>query len=406
MAEPANEGRRRVTLELTLKRIAHIDAIKREWGMRNRGDVLERLLDDIFGDGDDPDAEAALETRPSATAAELDRPTSAPVPSEASSAGRIDHQEVLPTETSASGGPSSGGSSSAGSVVEQASIFDTIQTVVERLDDDLDDHAALVLIGRGSLEALDAEFETDWGTIGAAEQPPRGGGGIDLPGFVRRRSVELKRSFRTSSGPAAAAAEAVLPQLCADDVTQALAAATEHWVGLYGTAANATVLEAAMVWLGKDIWPQCDQGESRSFTWSSACRLMQEWVAGWSDDPPTFERVMVTAGVLEDPFSGSTLTVRIPTIIRRFVQRFRRRRKGSSFQTLQHTMTLQGALKLLQLPTDPGHRVTLGQIREAYRELALSHHPDSGGSVEEMRRLNEAYQLLKELYRQAPELQR
>jgi curved DNA-binding protein CbpA len=32
--------------------------------------------------------------------------------------------------------------------------------------------------------------------------------------------------------------------------------------------------------------------------------------------------------------------------------------------------------------------------------MALQHHPDSGGSLEEMRRVNEAYQLLKELYRQ------
>jgi len=122
-------------------------------------------------------------------------------------------------------------------------------------------------------------------------------------------------------------------------------------------------------------------------------------VPGWPEGPPSFARVMVTAGVLEDPFSGSTLPLRMPTLIRRFVHRYRRRRRGTSFQTLEHTMTLQGALKLLQLPTDPGHRLTLRQIREAYRELAMRHHPDSGGSVEAMRRLNEGYQLLKELYR-------
>ena len=63
-------------------------------------------------------------------------------------------------------------------------------------------------------------------------------------------------------------------------------------------------------------------------------------------------------------------------------------------------MTVQGALKVLQLPTDAGHAFSLAEIREAYRERALSHHPDAGGSVEAMRRLNEAYQLLKELYRQ------
>jgi hypothetical protein len=108
---------------------------------------------------------------------------------------------------------------------------------------------------------------------------------------------------------------------------------------------------------------------------------------------------MVMAGLLEDPFSTSTLELRLPTLIRRFVHRFRKRRKGSSFQTLEHTMTLHGALKLLQLPTAAGQRLTLRQIREAYRELAMSHHPDSGGTEETMRRLNEAYQLLKELYR-------
>ena len=127
---------------------------------------------------------------------------------------------------------------------------------------------------------------------------------------------------------------------------------------------------------------------------------MMELVEGWSDAPASFERVVVTAGVVEDPFSAATLAIRIPTLIHRFAQRFRRKHKGTSFQTLEHTMTLQGALRLLEIPTQLGQRVTLAQIRDAYRELALRHHPDSGGSVETMRRLNEAYQLLKELYRQ------
>jgi hypothetical protein len=158
-------------------------------------------------------------------------------------------------------------------------------------------------------------------------------------------------------------------------------------------------VEAAMSWLAHDIWPHADLCEGRIFTWTTAMRLMSELGQGWSDSAPTLERIIITAGVLEDPFSADTLPLRIPTLIHRFVKRFRRRQRGTSFQTLESTMTLHGALKQLQLPTDPGERMTLTQIRDAYREMALKHHPDSGGSLDTMRRLNEAYQLLKELYR-------
>ena len=62
-------------------------------------------------------------------------------------------------------------------------------------------------------------------------------------------------------------------------------------------------------------------------------------------------------------------------------------------------MTVHGALKLLNLPTTAGKSVTLSTVRDAYRSKALSNHPDSGGSTETMRKINEAYQLLKGLYK-------
>ena len=339
-AGPAREQRRRLTLELSHGRIAHLDALKREWGLRNRGDVLERLLDGIF-------------------------PPSAEATSEAS--GQV-HGE-----------PS-----------------DAI--------DGLDEQAALVLVGSGSLERLGPEASAGQppGEGGLNPASPRhggaSGGGIDLPGFVRRRSSELRRSLRKDiSEPAV---PSPMPRLSAELAEAALKQAQEHWSGLYGSAANDAVLEAAMAWLAQDIWPQAEPVEGRPFTWTAACNLMDQLVECWGSEAPSFERVMVTAGVLEDPFSADTLVMRIPTLIHRFAQRFRRRPKGTSFQTLEHTMTLQGALRLLEIPAQLGQRVTLAQIREAYREMALQHHPDSGGSVEMMRRLNEAYQLLKELYRQ------
>lgn len=333
------QERRRLTLELSHGRIAHLDALRREWGLRSRGDVLERLLDDLF-----------------------------PPESEDDEPG---HEVTLPSPNSH--------------------------------PDELDEQAALVLVGGGALERIGVEAgearsdaPAEEATVAAARQ----GGGIDLPGFVRHRSRALQRSLSRKESAAPAAAAAPLPRLEAALAQEALAAARDQWLGLYGSEANTAVLEAAMTWLAQDIWPQAEPVEGRAFTWSAACGLMQELVEGWNQDPASFERVMVTAGVLEDPFSAGTLVMRIPTLIHRFVQRFRRKPKGTSFQTLEHTMTLQGALRLLELPTQLGQRVTLAQIREAYREQAQRHHPDAGGSVEAMRRLNEAYQLLKELYRQ------
>lgn len=354
VADHGSDHRRRITITLSLERLASIDALKKEWGMRNRGDVFERLLDDIFGadeeeDHDEEDVPAdlrlGLDEAPAASVAELD------------------------------------------------------------------ESRALVLVDRGSRQTQpetaglqrsgplpidpDSSAEDD-----GDDRPPRGGG-IDLPGFVQRRSHQLKRSLRP---PAAGSSQSLppLPRLAADLIEQAITAAHDHWLALYGTPANDTVLEAAMLWLAKEIWPQSDQSEGRPFTWSLTCAVMRELVVDWEDAPPSFGRVMAAAGVLEDPFSGGTLPLRMPTLIRRFVHRFRRRQRGTSFQTLENTMTLQGALRLLQLPTDPGHRLSLAQIKESYRELALSHHPDAGGSLEAMRRLNEAYQLLKELYRHRP----
>ena len=56
-------------------------------------------------------------------------------------------------------------------------------------------------------------------------------------------------------------------------------------------------------------------------------------------------------------------------------------------------------LSLLKLSTSAGSAHTLNKIREAYKYKALEIHPDAGGSTDEMRKLNDAYQLLKNMYR-------
>jgi hypothetical protein len=338
---PAPPPRRRLTLELSRERIDHIDALKKEWGLRNRGDVLERLLEELFTTGSAP---SAAEASTSADPAEVD-------------------------------------------------AF-------------LDDCAALVLVGsgQGAMEGWRLEPGEGEPASPSLNKGKPTGKGIDLPGFVRKRSQNLKRSLSASveSDPPT---EGVTPwpQLSEHLLQQSLEKAQSQWLNLFSQPPNAAVVEAAMGWLAHDIWPHADLCEGKIFTWSAAGQLMRQLGPSWNDHTPSLEGVMVIAGVLEDPFGAETLPLRIPTLMHRFVHRFRRRQRGTSFQTLESTMTLQGALRQLQLPTDPGQRVTLTQIRDAYREMALKHHPDSGGSLEAMRRLNEAYQLLKELYRPKPQ---
>ncbi|HIE33415.1 MAG TPA: J domain-containing protein [Thermodesulfobacteriaceae bacterium] len=53
---------------------------------------------------------------------------------------------------------------------------------------------------------------------------------------------------------------------------------------------------------------------------------------------------------------------------------------------------LEAARRLLKLPRETSR----AEIREAYRRLAASFHPDRGGDPEKMKALNEAYNLLME----------
>lgn len=326
--------RKRISLELPADLLERLDALKGEWGLRSRGDLFMRLLETVLPGGDGPDRSG--EDDPEAMAA----------------AARFDERSAL-----------------------------------------------VLVVGEGKAGGLLADLDAPLPPFDAAAEraDPPAKGGIDLPGFVRRQSAELKRSLKPRPAPQEVAE--VLPGVSADRVQRSLQTATDHWHEVYGSAPSEAVLEAAMVWLAQDIWPQSDQSEGRLFTWSLALEVVRGFAPALSEGPASFERVMVVAGLLEDPFSAATLDLRVPTLIRRFVHRFRKRRQGTSFQTLEHTMTLHGALKLLQLPTAPGHRLTLREIREAYRQMAMGAHPDSGGSTDAMRKLNEAYQLLKELYR-------
>jgi len=362
-------GTRRISLDLSEARLAQLDSLKAEYGLRSRGAILEQLLSQLF-DLDEEDGDS---------------------PSD-------------PIVSDGDGTPSSGADqrSAHGNGLNE-------QTAIVLIHSDL--------VSQRDLEGVQSETDStdDWGLAAGMDDRPRHSGGTDhrsrtraagerssgiqLPGFVQRQSHELKRSLHPPRP--AAEADRSLALITAMELQAALEAARLHWLEIYNQDPSEQVLEAAMIWLGRDIWPQSDQSDGRPFTWSLTQQVVASVAPDWHQAEANFERVIAAAGILEDPFSGATLALRVPTLITRFVQRVRTRQKrNASFQAIDQTMTVHAALKLLQLPTVADRPYSLPEIREAYREQAMNHHPDAGGSAEAMRRLNEAYQFLKERYRQ------
>ena len=258
-----------------------------------------------------------------------------------------------------------------------------------------EDVTSLVLIGTGSKKTTAEESPTSE-SVGATAS---GATGIDLPGFVSKRTSQLKETLRSAPQRDPSQSDPLVSTVNPVDLREASVAAEDHWKSLYGQPPGPTVIEAAMTWLARDVWSSTDASDGRPFTWSAANAAIETLCAGWESQDPSLGRVMVVAGALEDPFATASLAERMPTLIRRFVNRFRRSRQVTSFETLESTMTVHGALKLLGLSTQAGTSVTLSSIRDAYKQRALEEHPDAGGSTDAMRRLNEAYRLLRELYR-------
>ena len=409
--------RKRFSLELSEGLLNKIDQFKREWGLRSRGAIVERLLqelltteetDDLYGE--DIYSEDIVGQENNSEKSKLEQIKDSDTGADETSSINAPEKGINDKDPNSAKGernrsPVNGQTAKTPQAPDRARLGVSAapsnqQTSIKGLDEsDFNERGALVLVakGAGGSLALDFVSSSSDADSGIPETSSRSGG-IDLPGFVRKQSAQIKRSL-TPTREISSRHQEPLPTVAVELLNQGFERAKSHWLELYGTPANEAVLEAAMIWLAKDIWPQCDQSEGRLFTWSLACSVIEDFAPTWPPGGASFEKVMVMAGLLEDPFSTSTLQLRLPTLIRRFVHRFRTRKRGTSFQALEHTMTLHGALKLLQLPTSPGHRLALTEIREAYREIALTTHPDSGGSEEEMRKVNEAYQLLKELYR-------
>ena len=347
---------KRISLELPEELVDQIDQLRKDWKIRSRGECLSRLLEEIFQ-------------------TDLDAEKPEPEHSDPTSSGSME-------------------SRSSDADVSAGTLFISEPTLQPRYDED----RAIVLVDSGG--ELDTTEQS--GDPSVSPRPKKRNQtstvGIDLPGFVRKRGSAIRESLTASTPPRTEIP--LVPVISDQQIKDWSEVALNHWLNLYGSHPGPKVMEAVMLWMARDIWPHIDGSEGRTFTWSQVNHSMTEFCKGWMVPSPDFAQVIVAAAVLEDPFASASVPDRIPTLIRRFVSRFKRSRKVTSFETLESTMTLHGALKQLELPTQAGQSLTLRAIRDAYKRKAVEVHPDSGGSTDAMRRLNEAYQMLKELYRQ------
>ena len=331
-----DSNNKRISIDLPEELISKFDQLRKEWGFRSRGPVIEKLLSELLQEDD-----------------------------------------LLPKNQ------------------QQTLDYNEKENVNEYSN--FDEKSALVLIKSDVQENINKKSEEKISTNNQ-ENIEKPNLDINLPNFVGKKVKNLKRSINIEKTKQKLN-DIQINTIKENDLIKCRIEIISHWKKLYGTIPNEHIIEASMDWFCIDIWPNIDGTEHLPFTWSAANKLMSELCPFWSKQVASLELVILMIGVLEDPFATSDLINRIPTLVRRFVSRFKRKNKGNSFEALESTITIHGALKLLNLSTAAGSAHTLNKIREAYKTKALETHPDSGGSTDEMRKLNEAYQLLKNLYR-------
>ena len=332
---PENSNTKRISIDLPEEIITRFDQLRKEWGFRARGPVIEKILKELLQEDD-----------------------------------------LLPKN-------------------QQQEIDFNEKNNKENLN--IDEDTALVLIKSDVIKEVN-EVSLNKRFTNNNQYNEKANSKISLPNFVEKKVKNLRRSFN-SEKLKENINDIQIDTIKETELIKCRIALISHWKTLYGTVPNDHVVEASMDWFGRDIWPNLDGTENLPFTWSAANKFMSELCPFWIKKNPSLEIVLLMIGVLEDPFATSDLINRIPTLMRRFVSRFKRNNRSNSFETLDSTMTVPRALKLLNLSTSPGSSHTLRKIREAYKSIALETHPDAGGSTDQMRKLNEAYQLLKNLYR-------
>ena len=280
MNSPENSNTKRISIDLPEELISRFDQLRKEWGFRARGPVIEKILKELLQEDD-----------------------------------------LLPKN-------------------QQQEIDFNEKNNIENLN--IDEDTALVLI-KSDVKKEVNEISLNKRSTNNNQYKETANSNISLPNFVEKKVKNLRRSIN-SEKLKENINDIQINTIKETELIKCRIELISHWKTLYGSVPNDHVVEASMDWFERDIWPNLDGTENLPFTWSAANKLMSELCPFWIKKNPSLEIVLLMIGVLEDPFATSDLINRIPTLMRRFVSRFKRNNRANSFETLDSTMTVHGAL--------------------------------------------------------------
>ena len=180
MKASEDNSRRRITVELPNHLIARLDELKREWGLRARGDLLVRLLEELFtpqeNDQDDQQCGELYQIN-----------------------------EQAPLEN-----------------VDSGSLSRSLPT-------EYDETKALVLIGRGANDRGRPGVKPEGNKVESSyEVKTTHSVGIDLPGFVRKQTDNLRESLGKNKSGENSRDLPLVTTVAETDVIESLNAANRH----------------------------------------------------------------------------------------------------------------------------------------------------------------------------------
>ena len=227
---PENSNTKRISIDLPEELISRFDQLRKEWGFRARGPVIEKILKELLQEDD-----------------------------------------LLPKN-------------------QQQEIDFNEKNNNENLN--IDEDTALVLI-KSDVKKEVNEISLNKRFTNNNQYKEKSNPNISLPNFVEKKVKNLKRSIN-SEKLKENINDIPINTIKETELIKCRIALISHWKTLYGTAPNDHIIEASMDWFGRDIWPNLDGTENLPFTWSAANKLMSDLCPFWTKNPPWEEQIVTT----------------------------------------------------------------------------------------------------------------